>query len=364
MIPVAFDLRDPVRSGIARVARSLARAFAEQSRGRFRITLAGPRRQLEGLGAQSWAPDVAAIVNWPAGRYSLRSQRDWRRVRQEVGEATWYFPHWDVPWYAMPDASVVTLHDLGGLHPGVVPWHRGLIARVWMRHALASATGVTTGTEFTCREIVARWPDVATKISVIPHGIDPAFFERADLPGDLVPLLARGPFMLSVGNLKRHKNLIMGVEVLARLPNIHWIVVGEWFPAWRDVERHAASLGVLDRLSYLGAASDEVVHALYHRAACLFFPSRHEGFGLPLLEALAAGTPVVAGNYGAVVETLGGFGWTCDPDSPEQFADAVRAAVGAGNEARAQRVAHARRFSWQQSASRLADMVQRIHAAA
>jgi glycosyltransferase involved in cell wall biosynthesis len=363
LIPVAFDLRDPVRSGIARVARSLARSFAEQSQGRFRITLAGPRDRLQQLGAGEWSRDIASIVDWQGGRYSPRAQRDWKRVRRAVGDAVWYFPHWDIPLHAVPQQSIVTLHDLGHLRREVVPWHRGFIARRWMRHAVTRAARVTTATDFTRREITTQWPQVSNKIEVIPHGVDPFFFAPSILPVDLKTVVAQGPFMLSVGNLKRHKNLAIGPEVLARLPNMRWIVVGEWFSDWQPVERRAESLGVRGRIAYLGEQSDEAVNGLYHHAACLFFPSRHEGFGLPILEALAAGTPVVAGDYGTTREILGDAGWTCDPDAPGEFAAAVTAALSVGPVARERGRARAMQFSWSNSAARLASTIEDLNAA-
>ncbi len=371
MIPVAFDLRDPVRSGIARVARSLARAFVHQSNGRFKVTLAGPRAALHEIGAHEWGrqngPDNQRprIVDWDADRYSARAEVAWGGVRRDVGDASWYFPHWDVPWHALPKTFVVTIHDLGHLRLPNVSVARRALARRWIRRAASHAGRITAVTRFTQRELLAKWPDLKDKIEVVPNGIDERFFAAPQpLPQAIASLLPAGPFMLSVGNLKTHKNLIAGPDVLASVPGLHWVLVGEEFPDWHAVDERAQQLGVASRMRVLGQQSDDILHALYHRAGCLFFPSRHEGFGLPILEALACGTPVVAGDAEGSAETLGSAGWLCNLDEPADFAAAVCAAIETGRHADrvARGIARAREFTWEASAARLASIFENLNA--
>jgi glycosyltransferase involved in cell wall biosynthesis len=279
-----------------------------------------------------------------------------------VGDAVWHFPHWDVPWYALPARCIVTVHDLGHLNPRVVSRTRGLIARPWIERALHHATWLTTVSEFTRREIVERWPHLGDRIDVVPNAVDPCFFDAQRISSRLHALVDAGPFILSVGNLKRHKNLAVGVDVLASHSHLRWVVVGEWFPDWRAVERKAASLGVGDRIHYLGKLDDSDINALYRAAVCLLFPSRYEGFGLPILEALAAGAPVVASNHAAVRETLGSAGWICDVDRPEQFAAAVREAMRPDAGLKARGVARAREYTWSDGAARLSTRIEHLHA--
>ncbi|HEX7940054.1 MAG TPA: hypothetical protein VF483_13790, partial [Gemmatimonadaceae bacterium] len=136
MIAVALDLRDPSRSGIARVATSVARAFVARHGGEFAITLTGPLPELDDLGARSWGP--CRLVSWRAGRYSPLPH-EWSQVRASVGRAHWYFPHWDVPFPALRESYVVTLHDLAHLHMAGVSTLKRLVARLWMRQSLSRA---------------------------------------------------------------------------------------------------------------------------------------------------------------------------------------------------------------------------------
>jgi hypothetical protein len=113
VIPVAFDVRDPDRSGISRVARSVARAFVEADGSReFETTLAGPAPTLSVMGAERWGRHRPRIVDWRSGRLDPRAELSWTSVGANVGDAVWYFPHFDMPWRAAPRRSIVAIHDL------------------------------------------------------------------------------------------------------------------------------------------------------------------------------------------------------------------------------------------------------------
>jgi glycosyltransferase involved in cell wall biosynthesis len=351
-----------VRSGIARVARCMARAFASsEEAGAFDLTFAGPLDRLRDVGADRWGRRPARLVPWDSGRLSLTANFTWPGVRRNVGSAIWYFPHWDVPWLAAPRRSVVLVSDVIPIVvPGATTPLRRELAKRWIRYSAASATRAVVSTEFTKGEVIDLWPDLADRISVIPLGVDPVFFgSPAPLPGDLQRLAESAPFMLSVGNRKAHKNLAIGPEVLARVPGINWVVVGEAFRGWDAVMMRATALGVRHRIHVLEPRPDEEIHSLYAAASCLLFPSRAEGFGLPVLEALASGTRVVAGAAGATREILSGHGAVCDPDDPDAFAAAVSAAVAAGPPADEGR-RHAALFTWDRAAARLRETIRSI----
>ena len=361
MIAVAFDMRDPDRSGLGRVTRSLAHAFTRHAArsGGFRVTLCGPPDALHAM----QAPDGnAPLVPWTGHRHSLRAQREWSRVRRATGPAIWCFTHWDVPWHALPERYVVFVHDLILLRvPGATSLPRRLLAQAWIGRAVRHASRVAVVSEFTGRDLAARFPAAAPRIRVVPNGVDAANFrEPTLLTGPAAPFAARGPFMVSVGNRKRHKNLLMGVEVLSRVAGLQWIVVGQWFPEWEDVMAQARQRGVDNRMLVLDAQPDDVLRALYQRAACLFFPSRYEGFGLPLLEALAAGAPVVASDAASIPEVVGPNAELCAPDDAAAFAAAVSRAVASGRSDGTERVAWARAFSWDSSAARLAAVLEEV----
>lgn len=356
MIAVALDLRDPKRSGIARVSTSIARAFVARHAGDFAITLAGPRRDLEDLGARTWGP--CRLVPWNAHRYSM-FPIEWPLVRARTGPAQWYFPHWDVPWPALRESFVVTLHDLAHLHmPGVNALKR-FVARRWARQSLSRARRILVVSQYSAAALRSQWPDFQDRVEVVPNGVDSTFFAGAGAAPPNAALEFGGhPFMLSVGIRQARKNLRAGVEVLRAIPELRWVVVGEWFPEWERVAAEARGAGVDGRIVVRDRADDPTLARLYAAAAFLFFPSRFEGFGLPMLEAFASGTPVVASNATSLPELGGDVAWLCDPDDAPGFIRAAREVLALGDRRaglaeRSRR--RAREFSWDRAADRLAD---------
>ncbi len=356
MIAVALDLRDPHRSGLARVAASIARAFLDRFSDEFAITLAGPVETLEEMAVRG-SGRAGRIVAWDAGRYSPGNLQ-WLRAKEQAGPAIWYFPHWDVPWLGTPDRFVVTMHDMAHLLLPDRGTLKRFVARQWIQRSLARARRVTVGSEYTAREVTSAWPALADKLAVVPHGVDERFFADADpLPRDIASRLHGDPFMLSVGIRKERKNLRMGVEVLSRVSKLRWVVVGDWYPEWEKVEALAAAAGVSDRMIVLDRQNEETLRALYGAAAFLLFPSRYEGFGLPIIESLASGTPVIASGTTSTGEVLGGAGWLCDPDDAPAFARAAQEILALGPrraEVAERGRVRAREFTWERSAEGLA----------
>jgi glycosyltransferase involved in cell wall biosynthesis len=346
------------------VARSLAQALAARLAvdPRFNITLCGPVTQLDALGVRQWAPPSHSLplINWPFGRHSFAAQVAWPSVRTRARDALWFFPHWDVPWYGLPHRYVVMVHDLTLLRiPGATRPERRWLARRWIRHAVRHAARVVVPSGSTAGDLAEFAPTHAHKIRRIPEGVDARFAARAPAVPQLVTrFTGHMPFMLSVGNRKRHKNLGMGVAVLARVPELTWVIAGERFPGWDAVMSEARRAGVADRLLVLDTPTDEVLHSLYAAAALLLFPSRYEGFGLPVAEAMACGTPVVCSNTGSLPEVAGSCATLCDPDDIEAFVSAVRSVLLSGSRQGAACVERARAMTWDSSAQRLAEVLE------
>ena len=366
MISVAFDLRDPVRSGIARVARSLAESLArrveQDSPRRVSLTFCGPVGQMEALGVRSWSRDPIRLVDWPAGRHSLRAQAQWRRVNHAVGNAVWFFPHWDAPWYALPRRYVATVYDLTLIRvPGATTNTRRHMTAWWMRNTVRHAARIVVPSRYTADDLAALVPDAAARMRVVPAGVDSCFLAApSPLPGAIQSFVAAGPCMLSVGNRKPHKNLMMGVHMLARIPGLRWVVMGEWFEPWEQVAAAAAKAGVTERMLVLEPQSDEVLRGLYHSATCLLFPSRSEGFGLPVAEAAACGLPVVCSTAGSLPEVGGTCATYCNPDDIDAFEAAVRAIVAPPRRQSQVCIDRARRMTWAASAGQLLEILEEV----
>lgn len=364
MTSIAFDLRDPARSGIARVALSLARALAARLNvgTDFDLTVCGPVDRLEALGVRGWADRPVRLVNWAGDRQSVAAERFWTAVQREVGDALWVFPHWDVPWHSLPRRYIVIVYDLILVRvPGATSSVRRLVAARWIRRAVRHADRVMVMSGFTARDLERFSPGTTTKTRFIAAGVEPAFLNPpGPLPLHIHEFTDAGPFMLSVGNRKRHKNLGMGVEVLSRVPGLRWVVVGQYYPPWDEVAARASAAGVADRMLVLDPQSDDVLCSLYHAAMCLFLPSQMEGYGLPVIEAAVCGTPVVCSNAGSLPEVAGSCASLCNPDDARGFALAVEALRATSARQSVQCVERARAMTWDAAAGQLLDTIREI----
>jgi glycosyltransferase involved in cell wall biosynthesis len=185
------------------------------------------------------------------------------------------------------------------------------------------------------------------RVHVIPHGVDHTLFA----PGDE----AREPFLLYPAHAWPHKNHARLLEAFALLradlPELRLVLTGGGLE----------ELGSLpDGVVRLGVVPIEELASLYRTAACLVFPSVYEGFGLPLLEAMASGCPVAAANRAAVPEVCGDAAVYFDPDDAEAIANGVREALALADELREFGIARAASFSWEETARRHEDVYRAV----
>ena len=275
--------------------------------------------------------DVAPLLQTRAGtaRWVSGLHRGLRgRTDVEVAPLTWGGPgRWtavarDVLWYpallpraaaragadvlhctifrAPPRASlptIVTVHDLAVLRqPEVFPAWTRLYGRTALRPTLRAADRVFAVSEFSKREVVELARVDADRVDVVPNALEPVFTAAG-------PRL-EGEYVLAVGTLEPRKNLERVVEATARA-GVELRLVGEH--GWGD----AGASG--EHVSWLGRIDDHELAAAYRGARCLVFPSLYEGFGIPALEAMACGTPVVTSAGGALEEVTGGAAVLVDP---------------------------------------------------
>ena len=220
----------------------------------------------------------------------------------------------------------VTLHDLALVrHPELFPrWHRWS-GRAGIGPVARAADRVFAVSEFTKREAVELLRVPEEKVIVIGNAVDPAF-----TPSDTV---SQGDYVLAVGTLEPRKNLRRVAEAAARI-GAELRVVG------------ARGWGGVATPGWVGEVSDEELAALYRGARALVFPSLYEGFGIPVLEAMASGTPVVTSRGGATEEVAGGAAVLVDPLDVAAIAAGIEEAGSRREELRARGIERAAGFSW------------------
>jgi glycosyltransferase involved in cell wall biosynthesis len=282
----------------------------------FELTLLGNPEEL----APYRASANARIIPMEAPIYSLREQLELRN-RIPACDLFWS-PHYNIP--LMPVAArhrVVTIHDVYHLafqHTLTLP--QKIYANLLIRAAVRLSDKVITVSAFSKQEIIKYTKAKPDAVVAIPNGVDSfrfesqhstdsAFIQAAAQP---IPYTAK-PYLLFVGNVKPHKNLVTLLKAFAILqahtPALDLLIVGKkegFITGDTQVGELLENDALLKkRVIFTGFVEDELLPHLYQQAAALVFPSVYEGFGLPPLEAMASGCPVVAADAASIPEVCG-----------------------------------------------------------
>jgi glycosyltransferase involved in cell wall biosynthesis len=230
--------------------------------------------------------------------------------------------------YGLP--GVVTIHDLAIYeHPEWFPEDQWWSTRWLVPHAARSARVVIVPSQATRGAAIDHLGIPPDRCRVIPHGVEPDFA----LPGDATRIAALRQrfnlpprFLLQVGTVQPRKNYVATINALARIPEadrIPLVVAGAFGWKYEPVVRAVDELGLRNHVRFVGYVETRDLPALYQAAEVVVFPSYDEGFGLPVLEAFAAGVPLVAARTGAIPEVAGDAAILVDPDDHAALADAV-----------------------------------------
>lgn len=257
-----------------------------------------------------------------------------------------------------PYASVATLHDLAPLHDP--SWSKRSSRDTFdakVGDMLAHTRLFIAVSEYTKRDIMERLGVAEERIRVVYEAADPFFFPAPD--ASVLARFGAGRYVLCAGQLQPRKNVLALIEafalVHARVPDLQLILVGRARDAtYRKAVKEAIHRSELDgQIILAGAVDDATLRALYSGAECFAYPSLFEGFGLPVLEALACGTPVVTSSTSSLPEVAGEAGLLVDPRDPAAIGAAIEhlstdAALRARLKERA--IPQARKFSWEKAA--------------
>lgn len=340
--------------GVVRHAREILPRAAQQLAER-----GGALAILEGRGGLPFAvsPPIERLTcPVPAGpalvRASLEStwlQRALARASSEGrGFDLVHTAHLPVPrGLSLP--YVLLLHDLKVLHAAEIPLARRLVGASVVGRAVRDAALVIAVSEALREEILELPGTSAERVRVVPNAADHLpYVERA--PGPNAPLV-------HVGHVERRKNLELLVRALAHDRALPKLVLAGAPKGREDVRLRdlAAKLGVSARVEFLGLVGDDALARLYARAACAVFPSWREGFGIPALEARAAGVPVAVSRSPALLEVAGAGTPSFAPDDPAGCAAAVRTAIATPAAALAAATERARSYRWDDSARLLVE---------
>jgi glycosyltransferase involved in cell wall biosynthesis len=308
--------------------------------------------------------------------------RLWHRLRLPIPVETitgsldvFYSPDFVLPPTRRTTRTLLTVHDLSFLHcpETFVPPLRRYLERVVPR-SIARADLVLADSAHTRSDIVSLLGVPPDRVQVLYSGVPPGFRPQPEL-GEGERLRARyglsdGRYVLSVGTLQPRKNYVRLIRAFANLepetvePETQLVIAGGQGWLYQDIFTEAERHG--DRVRILGFVDEADLPALYRNAALFAFPSLYEGFGLPVLEAMACGVPVVCSNASSLPEVTGDAALLVDPLDTDGLAEAMARVLEDADLRRemvARGVAQAARFTWAQAARQLVgvfDALQRM----
>ncbi len=263
--------------------------------------------------------------------YSLAEQFIWPRLIRKYKPDLIHFPHFNVPYFC-PAKFIVTIHDLiltkypsrrASTKSAFTYWLKHFFYKTIIRRAVKKAQVILTVSNFTKKDIITQFNVAADKIIVTYEGVA-ARLKKKQNQDDKKIILGYNidtPYILYVGNAYPHKNLNALVDVFVNLrekhPDLSLVLIGGEDYFYQQLKKQTVKKrqGVF----FPGFVSDNDLVSFYRLAAVYVFPSKYEGFGLPPLEAMTFGLPVVSSNQGSLPEILGSAALYFNPEDKEDM---------------------------------------------
>jgi glycosyltransferase involved in cell wall biosynthesis len=355
-LTIGFDGRDLLRkrTGVVNYTLELARRCSRRGDGRLLVYADGFCDPAVGQPADVELRRLPAPpVVWKHAALPLALLRD----RADL----FHSPTGTLPLVA-PCPRLVTVHDLfAEVGPEWFPPRLGRRLRLAQRRAARSASAILTVSHTTARDVLERYRVPDHRIHVVYNGVDHQRFYPREVDAAAVARRYRVPFpfVLFVGSLLPWRNTSRLLRAMAILrqrrpdglnapPGL--LIVGRDIWGTDPTRDLAEEHGWTDWARFTGYLADDELPTLYAAAAVFAYPSLYDGFGIPPLEAMASGTPVVASTAGALPEVLGDAALLVDPTDEHALAEALQAALDRPVDLRQRGLAQAARYSWDRAA--------------
>lgn len=374
MINIGIDYTSAIHqsAGIGRYTREMVKALAD-------IDMQPPQYQLfvANTKQKMLPPAPGPNFHWKTTQLSRRwLERLWYRLRAPLPIERWTGPLtlFHAPDFVLPPVNrntrtLVTIHDLSFVrHPESVMPGMSRYLNKWVPHSVQQADHVIAVSEATRHDLIELYNTPPEKVSVLYHGVTPEFTPITD-PAQLATVrqkysLGEQPIILNVGTVQPRKNIqrliqaFVGVDTQATL-----VIAGG--KGWQsdDIYAEVKRQGLTNRVHFTGFVADDDLPALYSAATLLAYPSLYEGFGLPVLESMACGTPVVASNQSSLLEVVGDAGLQVNPTDTAAITAAMQQLLDNADLRQKLSVAgkkQAAKFTWSSMAADLIEIYKEL----
>ncbi|MEW6716687.1 MAG: glycosyltransferase family 1 protein [Chloroflexota bacterium] len=362
-----FDSRTATHHfpGIGRYTRNLAQAIPPLLSADERLCLILP----EGFNLDFPKASNTTLITSRTTHFSLRQQWNIPSLLSTLHADLYHSPYYLMPYF-LKYPLIVTLYDLIPMHfPRSVSLQTRVLFDMMHRWIIHRAEHIITPSEATRKDLSIQFNIPANNITFIPFGVEERFkpqpLESKRYLREKYNLLH--PYALYLGSNKPHKNLPRLIEAWALLPrqvrsHFQLVVAGHWDPRYPIFLPQCTS-EVGDTVRFLGSVPEADLPGLYAVAECLVFPSLGEGFGLPVLEAMACGVPVACSQIPALLEIAGEAALYFNPNDTQSMATTLVQLLEDENlrtETRLRGMRSASTFTWEKTAAKTLDLYQKI----
>lgn len=353
-----------LEGGIGTYTRHLVEGLAKHGNG---FAVHAITREQHSRELKPWCHHLT-VVNVPI--YTVREQ--WAIPQAAAGCDLLHIPHYNAPLLER-SPLVITIHDI--IHLTDPYYCKTFKSRAYARPVLSlavrKAKHIITVSNFSKTQIIDRLGVPPSKVSVIHSGVNGDFLpmDREEASHAVsTTLKLRGPYLLYVGSLKRHKNVSTLLKAFALLrehrdPPQRLLILGSGAQGMEELVRECVRLGIGGWTDFVPSVAQNLLPKVYAAADALVMPSKMEGFGLPVLEAMACGTPVICSRAASLPEVGGQAVKYFDPCSPEDLADAIEQVLSSGGlrvSLRAKGLMRAAHFTWKKTIEKHVQVYQNV----
>jgi glycosyltransferase involved in cell wall biosynthesis len=374
-VKIAIDIRRMTEFGVGTYTRNVVRTLGRLDRDNKYFLIGSPEKVKE-IGALSANFHTVPLLEPDT---TTKGYFEFRVILKRLGCDLVHIPHLFWMPRALPCPYVMTVHDLlehMSRAKGRSSLRRSLHYQL-TRHVLSGAARIFAVSQFSKSEIEKLFGIPPSRIEVVYNAIDERFLHGHASPADRQLIAERYlvtyPFLLYAGRISPHKNLVRIIEAFSALrgeldkedkfPDLKLIIIGDDLSGHPDLRRTVVRSGVQNDVRFLGFVPIEILRIFYDVARVFLFPSLYEGFGLPPLEAMAHGTPVVTSNTSSLPEVVGNAAVLVNPDNVFEIMRATHRVLvdqSLRDKLKLRGYEQAKRFSWENSVRRILKVYEEV----